>query len=109
MLDALKTTRARAYEIWHKYGTISTLDTSVLSGDTPIKNWAGIGVRDYGTKNLEKFGTNTVIKDNVKPMAAQAARWPAAHGLGETLGTALLRGIGLSMRQLPIWTSPTKC
>ncbi len=67
MLDALRTTRARAYEIWHKYGTISTLDTSVLSGDTPIKNWAGIGVRDYGTKNLEKFGTNTVIKDNVKP------------------------------------------
>ncbi|ADN49894.1 aldehyde ferredoxin oxidoreductase family protein [Vulcanisaeta distributa] len=67
MLDALKTTRARAYEIWHKYGTISTLDTSVLSGDTPIKNWAGIGVRDYGTKNLERFGTNTVIQDNIKP------------------------------------------
>ncbi len=78
MLDALKTTRARAYEIWHKYGTISTLDTSVLSGDTPIKNWAGIGVRDYGTKNLEKFGTNTVIQDNIKPYGC--ASCPVACG-----------------------------
>lgn len=78
MAQMLKTTRAKAYEIWHKYGTISTLDSSVMSGDTPIKNWAGIGPRDYGEKNLEKFGTNTVIRDNVKPYAC--ASCPVACG-----------------------------
>jgi len=29
---------------FHKYGTSGHGDTSAASGDTPIKNWAGIGV-----------------------------------------------------------------
>ncbi len=33
-------------EQFHHYGTTGHTDVSVLSGDTPVKNWGGIGVRD---------------------------------------------------------------
>ena len=34
------------YEVWHRYGTSSMTARSAHSGDTPVKNWKGIGVKD---------------------------------------------------------------
>jgi aldehyde:ferredoxin oxidoreductase len=42
MID-LKEPFARRF---HKYGTGGHADTSALSGDSPVKNWAGVGVID---------------------------------------------------------------
>jgi aldehyde:ferredoxin oxidoreductase len=33
-------------ETFHKYGTAGHADTSAHSGDTPVKNWGGVGVND---------------------------------------------------------------
>jgi aldehyde:ferredoxin oxidoreductase len=33
-------------EIFHKYGTSSMTEGSALSGDSPVKNWGGIGVKE---------------------------------------------------------------
>jgi len=36
--------KARGIEGFHKYGTSGHTDESVHSGDTPVKNWGGVGV-----------------------------------------------------------------
>jgi len=35
-------------ERFHIYGTGGHADTSALSGDSPVRNWGGVGVRDLG-------------------------------------------------------------
>jgi aldehyde:ferredoxin oxidoreductase len=35
-------------ERFHIYGTGGHADTSALSGDSPVRNWGGVGVRDMG-------------------------------------------------------------
>ncbi len=43
-MDGLKMFISR----FHIYGTGGHGDTSALSGDSPVKNWGGVGVRDLG-------------------------------------------------------------
>jgi len=60
--------RARAAEIWHKYGTLYTLEPSILSGDTPLYNWRGLGYEEV-KRLAEVYKADYFIKDNVKPYA----------------------------------------
>ena len=47
---------------WQLYGTTSITESAHLNGDTPIKNWSGYGLRDYGEENAKK------ISDNIFPL-----------------------------------------
>ncbi len=49
-MAALNNTQSREHsfrETFHKYGTSSHAALSAHSGDTPVKNWGGIGVIDF--------------------------------------------------------------
>ncbi|MFC1900114.1 aldehyde ferredoxin oxidoreductase family protein [Chloroflexota bacterium] len=53
------------YDVWHKYGTSSMTARSAHSGDSPVKNWKGIGVIDLpdieelrmeaSVRNMERY------------------------------------------------------
>ena len=49
----------RFLEIFNKYGTGSHADSSAHGGDTPVKNWGGIGVRDL--PDVSSLGGDRVI------------------------------------------------
>jgi aldehyde:ferredoxin oxidoreductase len=36
-----------AYELFRRYGTIGITGTSAMSGDSPVKNWGGVGPVDF--------------------------------------------------------------
>ncbi len=38
-------------------GTAATTPPSVLSGDAPVKNWAGVGIVDFGEDSAQKIGS----------------------------------------------------
>jgi aldehyde:ferredoxin oxidoreductase len=48
-------------ERFHVYGTGGHADTSALSGDTPVRNWGGVGVRDLA--NVEALKGDLNIAD----------------------------------------------
>lgn len=66
------------FQYWHKYGTSGSTDSSTLNGDAPIKNWKGIGIRDFGIENARKISGDVMIKDNVRSYAC--ASCPIACG-----------------------------
>ena len=35
------------YEVFKEFGTSAGLNFCVLSGDSPVKNWGGVGIRDF--------------------------------------------------------------
>ncbi len=37
-----------------RLGSTSETANSALSGDSPVKNWGGVGIRDFGEENAEK-------------------------------------------------------
>jgi aldehyde:ferredoxin oxidoreductase len=43
-----------------EYGTGSGTAPSALSGDTPVKNWEGVGIVDFGEEAARKVGAPTV-------------------------------------------------
>jgi aldehyde:ferredoxin oxidoreductase len=45
-----------------KFGTPSLTAMSAESGDSPIKNWGGIGYKDFPLENSQKIGAETVLK-----------------------------------------------
>jgi aldehyde:ferredoxin oxidoreductase len=47
-----------------EYGTAGDLETLVEIGDTPVKNWGGVGVVDF--PNAEKIGGNAIKERQVK-------------------------------------------
>jgi aldehyde:ferredoxin oxidoreductase len=49
-----------AYPLFVKYGTIGITGGSAMSGDSPVKNWGGVGPVDFPTGS-EKFRDETVI------------------------------------------------
>ena len=51
-------------EGFHKYGTGGHADRSALSGDTPVKNWGGVGVIDF--PDATKLNGEAVIANVVK-------------------------------------------
>ncbi len=51
---------------WHAYGTTQITESSHLNGDTPIRNWAGVGLTDYGEDNARKISGEEIKKDVLK-------------------------------------------
>ncbi|MBW2118947.1 MAG: aldehyde ferredoxin oxidoreductase family protein [Deltaproteobacteria bacterium] len=45
-----------------KFGTPSLTALSAESGDSPIKNWGGIGYRDFPLKQSQKIGAESILK-----------------------------------------------
>jgi aldehyde:ferredoxin oxidoreductase len=67
-IDAIKTPGPDGnsfYDIWHKYGTSSMTARSAHSGDSPVKNWGGVGVielpdieelkMEVSVRNMERY------------------------------------------------------
>jgi aldehyde:ferredoxin oxidoreductase len=48
--------------ILSKFGTPSLTALSAESGDSPIKNWGGIGYRDFPLRQSQKIGAESVLK-----------------------------------------------
>jgi aldehyde:ferredoxin oxidoreductase len=63
---------------YRRYGT--TVGTSILVelGDTPVKNWSGIGYRDFPVELSEGLSDNAVIKPLIKSYACHSC--PLACG-----------------------------
>lgn len=53
-------------QILKKYGTAGLTALSAESGDSPIKNWGGIGYSDFPLKKSQKIGAHAVIDHEVK-------------------------------------------
>lgn len=47
---------------WHSFGTTQITEPSHLNGDTPIKNWAGVGMTEYGETNAAKISGEEIKK-----------------------------------------------
>ncbi|HVI40029.1 MAG TPA: aldehyde ferredoxin oxidoreductase family protein [Anaerovoracaceae bacterium] len=54
---------AQAYTV---YGTGVATVGSALSGDSPVKNWSGVGVVDYGEENAQKVSPFTLDRYKTK-------------------------------------------
>jgi aldehyde:ferredoxin oxidoreductase len=53
-------------QILKKFGTSGLTALSAESGDSPIKNWGGIGYTDFPLKRSQKIGAESVIKYEFK-------------------------------------------
>jgi aldehyde:ferredoxin oxidoreductase len=51
---------------WQLYGTTDITEAAHLNGDTPIKNWAGAGLVDYGEENAAKISGREIAKDKLR-------------------------------------------
>lgn len=49
------------YDLFHQFGTIGITAHSAMSGDSPVKNWAGSGLVDF-PQAQERFRDTTVIQ-----------------------------------------------
>jgi len=49
-----------------KYGTSALTAFSAESGDSPVKNWGGIGYRDFPLKRSQKIGPEAIVKYETK-------------------------------------------
>ncbi|MGC8691562.1 MAG: aldehyde ferredoxin oxidoreductase family protein [Thermoplasmata archaeon] len=78
MMEKMNPRKNRIAEYWHRYGTTGGNERSHLSGDTPIKNWKGIGIKDFGSENARKISGDEVIKDNIQSYGC--AQCPVACG-----------------------------
>ncbi len=65
------TTAAVVKEIFSKYGTPGLTVFSGMIGDTPIKNWAGVGYTDFTYEKLQNIGGDRVISNQKKKYACQ--------------------------------------
>lgn len=62
VLGAKITTPAAAMrQIWTRLGTTSAVAISVENGDAPIKNWTGVGVRDFPLSRSMKIDGEAVL------------------------------------------------
>lgn len=57
------------------YGTCGGTSASAISGDSPVKNWAGIGVEDFSTVT-EKMSDEEIVKFVVKKYACEGCPTP---------------------------------
>jgi len=51
---------------WQLFGTTAATESSHLNGDTPIKNWAGVGALDFGSINASKISGEEIRKDKLQ-------------------------------------------
>ncbi len=60
------------------YGTGVGTTQSALSGDSPVKNWAGVGIVDYGEEEAAK--NNAIVTDKYKTKKYHCASCPLGCG-----------------------------
>jgi len=58
-------------ELYKKYGTPGLTVLSGMTGDTPIKNWTGVGYTDFTYEKLMNIGGDKVISNQKKKYACQ--------------------------------------
>ncbi len=58
-------------ELFKRCGTNSTTVLSGMTGDTPIKNWSGVGYTDFTYQKLLKIGGDAVLAKQKKKYACQ--------------------------------------
>jgi aldehyde:ferredoxin oxidoreductase len=63
---------------YRRYGTSAGTSISVELGDTPVRNWDGIGYRDFPLDRSEKISDRAVVKPMRKPYACHSC--PVACG-----------------------------
>ena len=65
------------FKMFRDFGTPAMTADNALSGDSPVKNWGGVGKTDFTT--ADKIGGNGVaLTTSRKNMAVTAALWSAA-------------------------------
>jgi len=70
VIDAMKNgPGATVVKYFGDYGTGLATGGSILSGDSPIKNWGGIGVLDFGEASAHKLDAKTMDKYKTKKYA----------------------------------------
>lgn len=80
------------YKGMSNYGTGGDTGASALSGDAPVKNWAGVGIIDFGVESAERVTSMELDKHKVKKYACSkcplgcgaeyevnGGRWPLPH------------------------------
>ena len=63
---------------FRRYGTAAGTSMLIELGDTPVRNWQGVGYRDFPLSRGERLSDEAVIRDVVRPYACRAC--PAACG-----------------------------
>lgn len=58
-------------ELFSKYGTPGLTVFSGMTGDSPIKNWAGVGYTDFSYEKFQNIGGDQVISNQKKRYACQ--------------------------------------
>lgn len=58
-------------EILKKYGTTGNLVYSFMTGDTPIKNWDGVGYTDYTMSSAAKNSDESILRRQKRKYACQ--------------------------------------
>jgi aldehyde:ferredoxin oxidoreductase len=67
------------YDTLHDEGTAGITEDSALSGDSPVKNWGGVGVVDFPEEMAHKITGETIVKqEGYKPYGCW--RCPIACG-----------------------------
>lgn len=69
----LPTPQSLAREVYRTYGTCGTTDYSVEIGDSPVRNWTGVGYRDF------PYGTHSHQLGSDKVIAYQRRRYHCAN------------------------------
>ncbi len=54
------------WDFFHNFGTTGITAASALNGDSPVKNWGGIGVIDLGPENAKKIDGGTAINPKME-------------------------------------------
>ena len=68
-----------AFEVLNQYGTAGITQGAILSGDGPVKNWAGAGTTDFPSEMAAKISDDAVVGlENYKPYGCW--RCPIACG-----------------------------
>lgn len=65
----------KEFKYYTTYGTTGETDAAIISGDSPVKNWAGIGVRDFSTVT-EKMSDEDTVKFVVRKYACEGCPTP---------------------------------
>lgn len=66
-IEATKTTRLGP--VWKEAGTGSGSASSALIGDSPVKNWGGVGITEIGKDAAQSYSTYAMNRYKTKPYA----------------------------------------
>jgi aldehyde:ferredoxin oxidoreductase len=69
---------AMVIDSYRRYGTAAGTAVQVELGDTPVRNWTGIGYRDFPLQLSEKLSDRAVVEALIRPYACHSC--PVACG-----------------------------